>query len=139
MGLVALTVGCLALGAYMGRDLTGGAGLALSVGAVICLLGLNSARPTGAITHDHASVRTWLTGSDRSPRATPARRAPPESATRIARRADPRDSGIRRHGCRRSRARWGLPNRGAVTSVNLRQRSIPAAGQGRTRARSRTG
>jgi hypothetical protein len=49
MGLVALTVGCLALGAYMGRDLTGGAGIALSVGAVICLVGLNSARPTGAI------------------------------------------------------------------------------------------
>ena len=55
MGLVALTVGCLALGAYMGRDLTGGAGIALSVGAVICLVGLNSARPTGAITPDHAS------------------------------------------------------------------------------------
>jgi hypothetical protein len=50
MGLVALTVGCLALGAYMGRDLTGGAGIALSVGAVICLVGLNSARPPGAIT-----------------------------------------------------------------------------------------
>lgn len=49
-GLVALTVGCMALGAYMGRDLTGGAGIALSVGAVICLVGLNSARPTGPIT-----------------------------------------------------------------------------------------
>jgi hypothetical protein len=69
-GLVALTVGCLALGAYMGRDLTGGAGIALSVGAVICLVGLNSARPTGAIARDHASVRTWPTGSGRSPRAT---------------------------------------------------------------------
>src|SRR3954452_6698726 len=80
MGLVALTVGCLALGAYMGRDLTGGAGLALSVGAAICLLGLNSARPTGAITHDHVSVRPWPTGSDRSPRATPARRAPRDTA-----------------------------------------------------------
>jgi hypothetical protein len=59
MGLVALTVGCLALGAYMRRDLTGGAGIALSVGAVICLVGLNSARPTGPIARDHASVRTW--------------------------------------------------------------------------------
>jgi hypothetical protein len=49
MGLVALTVGCLALGAYMGRELTGGAGIALSVGAVICLVGLNSTQPTGAI------------------------------------------------------------------------------------------
>jgi hypothetical protein len=52
MGLVALTVGCLALGAYMGRDLSGGAAIALSIGAVICLVGLNSARPTGAITRD---------------------------------------------------------------------------------------
>jgi hypothetical protein len=59
MGLVALTVGCLALGAYMRRDLTGGAGIALSVGAVICLVGLNSARPTGPIARDHASIRTW--------------------------------------------------------------------------------
>jgi hypothetical protein len=54
MGLVALTVGCLALGAYMGRDLTGGAGIALSVGAVICLVGLNSARPAGAIADQEA-------------------------------------------------------------------------------------
>jgi hypothetical protein len=53
-GLVALTVGCLALGAYMGRDLTGGAGIALSVGAVICLVGLNSARPAGAIADQEA-------------------------------------------------------------------------------------
>jgi hypothetical protein len=50
MGLVALTVGCLALSAYMGRDLTGGAAIALSVDAVICLVGLNSASATGAIT-----------------------------------------------------------------------------------------
>ena len=53
-GLVALTVGCLALGAYMGRDLTGGAGIALSVGAAICLVGLNCARPTGAIADQEA-------------------------------------------------------------------------------------
>jgi hypothetical protein len=71
MGLVALTVGCLALGAYMRRDLTGGAGIALSVGAVICLVGLNSARPTGAITRDHAALRAWPAGRDRPPRATP--------------------------------------------------------------------
>ena len=50
IGLVALTVGCLALSAYMGRDLTGGAGIGLSVDAVICLVGLNSASTTGAIT-----------------------------------------------------------------------------------------
>ena len=47
MGLVALTVGCVALSAYMGRDLTGGAAIALSVDAVICLVGLNSASPDG--------------------------------------------------------------------------------------------
>jgi hypothetical protein len=47
MGLVALTVGCLALGAYMGRDLTGGAAIALSVGAVTCVIGLNSASAGG--------------------------------------------------------------------------------------------
>lgn len=55
MGLVALTVGCLALNAYMGRDLIGGAGIALSIGAVICLVGLNSARPTGAIAREPAA------------------------------------------------------------------------------------
>jgi hypothetical protein len=46
-GLVALTVGCLAISAYMGRDLTGGAVSPLSVDAVICLIGLNSASPEG--------------------------------------------------------------------------------------------
>jgi hypothetical protein len=35
-GLVALTVGCLALGTYIRRDLIGGPGIALSAGAVIC-------------------------------------------------------------------------------------------------------
>ena len=30
MGLVALTVGCTALGAYIGRNLTGGTGILLS-------------------------------------------------------------------------------------------------------------
>jgi hypothetical protein len=46
-GLVALTVGCLAIGAYMGCDLTGGAAIALSVGAVISVVGLNSASAGG--------------------------------------------------------------------------------------------
>ena len=46
-GLVALTVGCLALGTYIRRDLTGGAGIALSIGAVICVIGLNSASASG--------------------------------------------------------------------------------------------
>jgi hypothetical protein len=55
VGLVALTVGCLAISAYMGRDLTGGAAIALSVDAVTCLVGLNSASPEGRpLTLEHA-------------------------------------------------------------------------------------
>lgn len=43
MGLVALTVGCAALGAYLGRDLTGGAGIAFFIGGIGCIFGLNIA------------------------------------------------------------------------------------------------
>jgi hypothetical protein len=43
MGLVALTVGCAALGAYIGRDLSGGAGLLFFIGAFACIFGLNAA------------------------------------------------------------------------------------------------
>jgi FtsH-binding integral membrane protein len=42
-GLVALTVGCAALGAYIGRDLSGGIGLLFFVGAFACIFGLNAA------------------------------------------------------------------------------------------------
>lgn len=47
MGLVALTVGCSALGAYVGRNLTGGTGLALFIGAFVCIFGLNIASARG--------------------------------------------------------------------------------------------
>jgi FtsH-binding integral membrane protein len=47
MGLVALTVGCLALGAYVGRDLTGGAGIAFFLGAFACVFGLSRASARG--------------------------------------------------------------------------------------------
>jgi FtsH-binding integral membrane protein len=47
MGLVALTLGCLALGAYIGRNLVGGAGVAFFVGAFICIFGLNIASSRG--------------------------------------------------------------------------------------------
>ena len=47
MGLVALTVGCAALGAYLGRDLTGGAGIAFFIGAFACIFGLNIATRRG--------------------------------------------------------------------------------------------
>jgi modulator of FtsH protease len=43
MGLVAVTVGFLALGAYVGRDLTGGPGIAFFVAGFACLIGLNIA------------------------------------------------------------------------------------------------
>jgi modulator of FtsH protease len=47
MGLVALTVGCAALGAYVGRNLTGGTGILLFIGAFACIFGLNAAAARG--------------------------------------------------------------------------------------------
>ena len=43
MGLVAVTVAFTAAGAYIGRDLTGGIGIAFFVGAIVCVIGLNVA------------------------------------------------------------------------------------------------
>ncbi len=47
MGLVALTVGCTALGAYIGRNLSGGAGIAFFIGAFACIFGLQFASRHG--------------------------------------------------------------------------------------------
>jgi len=47
MGLVAVTVGFAALGAYAGRDLSGGVGIAFFIGAFACIFGLNSATSRG--------------------------------------------------------------------------------------------
>src|SRR5437764_4529781 len=47
MGLVALTVGCTALGAYIGRNLSGGTGLILFIAAFACIFGLNIASSRG--------------------------------------------------------------------------------------------
>ncbi|HTU61159.1 MAG TPA: Bax inhibitor-1 family protein, partial [Polyangiales bacterium] len=47
MGLVALTAGCLALGAYVGRNLAGGAGIAFFLGAFACIFGLSRASARG--------------------------------------------------------------------------------------------
>jgi modulator of FtsH protease len=47
MGLVALTVGCAALGAYIGRTLSGGTGLLLFIAAFACIFGLNFAAARG--------------------------------------------------------------------------------------------
>jgi FtsH-binding integral membrane protein len=47
MGLVALTVGCAALGAYLARNFTGGTGIALFILAFGCIFGLNIATARG--------------------------------------------------------------------------------------------
>src|ERR687889_1634214 len=48
MGLVAVNVGFAALGAYLGRDLSGATGLVLFIGAFACILGLNIAAAKGS-------------------------------------------------------------------------------------------
>jgi modulator of FtsH protease len=47
MGLVALTLGFTALGAYIGRNLSGGTGILLFIGAIGCVIGLNVATSRG--------------------------------------------------------------------------------------------
>src|SRR3954471_19733007 len=47
MGYVAITVGFAALGAYLGRDLSGMTGLVLFIGAFACIFGLNVAAAKG--------------------------------------------------------------------------------------------
>lgn len=55
MGLVALTLGCLALGAYIGRDLSGGLGIVFFIAAFGCIFGLNIASRRG-----HQQLATTL-------------------------------------------------------------------------------
>jgi hypothetical protein len=62
-GLVAVTVGCLALSDYMSRDLTGGAAIALSVDAVTCRVGLNSASDEGR-PHEQSRAAAPTTTTD---------------------------------------------------------------------------
>ncbi len=47
MGLVAVTVGFSALGAYIGRNLSGGAGIVCFIVALACVFGLNIASSSG--------------------------------------------------------------------------------------------
>jgi modulator of FtsH protease len=47
MGLVALTVGFTALGAYIGRNLSGGVGIFFFIAALACVVGLNFASARG--------------------------------------------------------------------------------------------
>jgi uncharacterized protein len=48
MGLVALTVGCTTLGAYIGRNMNGGSGLLFFIGVFGCMIGLQFASRRGA-------------------------------------------------------------------------------------------
>jgi FtsH-binding integral membrane protein len=48
MGYVAVTVAFTALGAYLGRNLSGGAGLLFFIGAFACIIGLNVASSRGS-------------------------------------------------------------------------------------------
>lgn len=47
MGLVTLTLGCMALGAYIGRDTSGGVGIFFFLGGFACIFGLNIANSRG--------------------------------------------------------------------------------------------
>src|SRR5437763_7510091 len=47
MGLVAITVGFAALGAYIGRNMSGGAGLLFFIAVFGCVIGLNVANSRG--------------------------------------------------------------------------------------------
>jgi modulator of FtsH protease len=53
MGLVAITVGFAALGAYIGRNLSGGAGLLFFIAVFGCVIGLNVASSRG---HEQLAV-----------------------------------------------------------------------------------
>jgi FtsH-binding integral membrane protein len=55
MGLVALTLGCLALGAYIGRNMTGGLGIVFFIAGFACIFGLNIASSRG-----HQQLATTL-------------------------------------------------------------------------------
>jgi FtsH-binding integral membrane protein len=55
MGLVAFTLGFVALGAYVGRNLSGGAGLLFFIAGFACIFGLNVASARG-----HEQVATTL-------------------------------------------------------------------------------
>jgi uncharacterized protein len=48
MGLVAATVGTMALGAYLGRDLSGGASILCMILGFVCIFGLNFVRGSGS-------------------------------------------------------------------------------------------
>jgi FtsH-binding integral membrane protein len=58
MGIVALTLGCTTLGAFIGRDLNGGIAIAFFVAGIACIVGLNIASRRG---HERLST-TFLFG-----------------------------------------------------------------------------
>jgi len=74
MGFVAVAVGFTALGAYLGRDLSGATGLVLFVGALACIVVLNIALSRAleqlpgnraSLAVDHADDEDWINPSRR--------------------------------------------------------------------------
>jgi hypothetical protein len=119
MGLVAVTVGFAALGAYLGRDLRGATGLVLFIGAFALIFGLNSAaaRAASSSRSDSCSVWAWCSdsrsppSSPTTPRPTPplfGRRPEPRrrSSLPLARTATPRAETSRRGDARCSGRCW---------------------------------
>jgi len=78
MGLVPLTVGCTALGAYIGRDLGGGVGLLLFIAAFGCISGSTSRR--------HAATSNSRSGCYTIFDFNRLRRSGPDAAVPIAAR-----------------------------------------------------
>lgn len=57
MGLVTLTLGATALGAYVGRNLTGGTGILFLIAMFACIIGLNAAAARG---HEQLAIALLL-------------------------------------------------------------------------------
>jgi hypothetical protein len=69
LGYVAVTVGFAALGAYLGRDLSGGTGLLLFIAAFAAIFGLHSQLQGAANISRSGCCSGWACCSDcRSPR-----------------------------------------------------------------------
>ena len=105
MGLVAVTVGCAALGAYLGRNLNGGGVLPTFIGAFACVFGLQFAVAARArAARDRAAVR-------------------PRAAARAGRRAG--DRLLRQGGSGRALAGGGRHRRVRRRAGRLRLRDAP--------------
>ena len=59
MGLVALTLGCLAVGAYIGRDLSRGLGILFFVGGFTCIFRLSAASEDASSFRPRVACSGW--------------------------------------------------------------------------------